>query len=324
MVRFSTALAASAALIALVAAPIRAQDAPRVFERQGSWSLDAGEDYCRLARSFTDGENTLALAMERNQLGNSYQLVLVGDDLRTFRNATTLGYRYLPGGEERQAMFITSQTPEGQTYLNLGTIQMGEPEGFNVADAQRGRVPEGPPPGFTTGRVEGRYVPEPYDRAAEISFASSVDGFAFERGLLSAIRLETGPLGGAMQALQACTDDLVRSWGLDWEAHQSLSARAEPAEAQPDWIRRNLLIREDFDKLRGSRNLFRVMINNEGSPTACTVHSPSLSDSQNEAICEDILENGRFLPALDAEGQPIASYWISGFYFLVSWPSFRR
>ncbi|TIX49206.1 hypothetical protein [Alteraurantiacibacter aquimixticola] len=303
-------LAAGAALLTMTAAPVQAQDGPRVFERDGSWTLDAGEDSCRLARSFSDGESSVALALERNRLGNGARLILVGEALRTFRTAEQIGYRYLPASEahdQRTAMFIRSETPDGQTYLNLGTILLG-PNPFTA------------PPAMVPGREEGAMVLAPYDRTAEGEFAAGVTGIALNEGMLQPLRIETGSLGGAVEALQACTDDLLLSWGLDWEAHRGMSAPVEPIGPAYEWIPGNAVGFGDFAAFGGSRNPFRVMVDAEGKPTSCHVHWPSLSDSKNEAICKGIMENGRFHPALDANGQPMASYWMVDYFLGLARP----
>ena len=66
MSRFSVSLAALAAV--LMSTPVTAQDnAPRVFTRSGQWSLEAAADECRLARAFTNGNDQISLALERNE-----------------------------------------------------------------------------------------------------------------------------------------------------------------------------------------------------------------------------------------------------------------
>jgi hypothetical protein len=56
MKRLLAAIAASCALAGIAHA---ADDSasPRVFEPSGPWAADYGEDYCRLARNFSDGTN---------------------------------------------------------------------------------------------------------------------------------------------------------------------------------------------------------------------------------------------------------------------------
>ncbi len=320
MNRHFTALAASAAILAASTGPVLAQEAPRVFERDGPWALDAGEDSCRLARSFTDGESTLALAMERNRADNMVRLVLVSDAIRTFRTADQIGYSYLPANDQRSAMFVRSETADGQAYFNLGNIFIG-PDPFAAFAAGPGGGPGagGPPPGGGAGDMPAMVIP-PYDREAEQEFAATIRGIALNEGLLQPIRIEIGSLGGAIEALQACTDDLLRSWGLDWEAHQTMTRRAAPVGPAYEWIPRGTVGFQDFGKFGGASNPFRVMVDASGQPTSCHVHWPTLEARQNDAICEAIMENGEFTPALDADGEPMASYWMTDFFPALSRP----
>ena len=316
MGRFSIAVAASAALAAVHVAPLHAQEAALVFERDGPWSLDAGEDSCRLARSFARGEDTLALALERNRADNMVRLVLVSDVIRTFRTANQIGYSYLPDGAQRTAFYARSETPDGTPYFNLGNAFVG-PDPF--ASFAAGAGAGGPSPRNTSGDTGDVTIP-PYDRAAEREYAAGITGISLGEGLLQPIRIETGSLGGAIEALQACTDDLLRSWGLDWEAHQTMTRRAAPIGPAYEWIPRTAVTFADTGKFVGANNPFRVMVDATGKPTSCHVHWPTLDARQNEAVCEGIMANGAFTPALDANGEPMASYWMTDYFPALSRP----
>lgn len=307
------AIAATAAVFAATAAPLHAQEGPRVFERQGSWALEAADDSCRLARVFSDGEVTVALAMERNRADNMVRLMLVSDAIRMFRTAEQIGYSYLPANDQRSAMFIRSETPDGQDYYNLGNIFIGPNPFATMAGGPRA----GGPPAAGDGAP---FVQPPYDRVAEREFAAGIRAIELNEGLLRPIRLETGSLGGAIEALQACTDDLLRSWGLDWEAHQTMSRRAAPVGPAHEWIPTGTVGFRDFANFSGGRNPFRVMVDATGKPTSCHVHWASLEERQNNAVCAAIMENGDFTPALDADGQPMASYWMADFFPALSRP----
>ena len=288
MTRFCVALSAMAAV--LLAMPATAQDtAPRVFTRTGQWALDMGTESCRIARAFTNGTEQVSLALERNRADNQVRLIVVGNALHPFRNADELGYAFMPGNDQRSARYVKSETPDGQAYYNLGTAFIG-PNPFTAP----------PPADFAA----------PYNRAAELEFASSVTAIALNDGLMEPIRLETGSLRGAITALQACTDDLLRTWGLDWERHQTMTRRAMPTGPAFEWVPSGVVGFQDFAAFGGAQNPFRVMVSAEGRPTSCTAHWVSLDARQNERICAGIMENGSFTPALDAAGAPMASYWM--------------
>lgn len=280
------AAAAALASLAVTASPAFAQDsAPRSFTMQGSWSLDAGDDYCRLAAVFADGSDEIAFALERNRAENFARLILVGDALVPYRGSEEMGFRYLPENVQRTARFLRSETADGRSFFNLGLIQFDE-------------VPTGPPD-FTAV----------YDREDELAFATGINALLLDEGLRQPIRIETGYMRGPMQALQACTDDLLRVWGLDYQAHQTMTRRAAPVGPAFEWLATGTIGFGDFALLGGGANAVRVMVSAEGEPTACHVHWPSLDAGTNESICRQIMENGEFTPALDAEGNPMASYW---------------
>ncbi|MGI8942933.1 MAG: hypothetical protein ACR2FJ_01615 [Qipengyuania sp.] len=60
--------------------------------------------------------------------------------------------------------------------------------------------------------------------AIDIGRAQGMDYVEVSQGSRRA-RFETGPLGKPFAALNSCSDDLLRSWGLDLEKHCSLSRR---------------------------------------------------------------------------------------------------
>lgn len=280
------AAATALASLAVTATPAVAQDsALRSFAMQGSWSLDAGDDYCRLAAVFENNGDEIAFALERNRAENFARLILIGDAIVPYRGAEAMGYRYLPENVQRSAPFLRSETADGRAFFNLGLISFAE-------------LPSGPPD-FTAV----------YNRDDELAFATGINAIALDEGLRDSIRIETGHMRGPMQALQACTDDLLRVWGLDYEAHQTMTRRAAPVGAAYEWLANGTIRFQDFALLGGGANPVRVMLNAEGGPTECHVHWPSLDADTNESICEQIMENGEFTPALDAEGNPMASYW---------------
>jgi len=298
-------LAVAGSTLVAGALPAVAQEEPRVFTRTGQWQLDAGEAECRLARNFTNGEDSIALALERNRADNLVRLVLVTDDLRPFRGAEEIGYRLAPEGTTVAARFIEAQMEGGQVYYNLGNLPLSAPP-----------APGAPPP------APGTPAP-PYDRAAELEYAAAITGIELTSGLTHPVRLETGSLRAAVQALQACTDDLLLTWGLDWQAHQTMTRRAAPEGNAWEWVPQNLVAFRDFPAFTAGRNPFRVLVSAEGRPTACAAQWPSLSADKNATICEAIMENGRFTPALDATGQPLASYWMADWMFSLARPPAR-
>lgn len=290
-------LLASCALLGLIATPVQAQDAPRVFAQDGSWSLDYGDDYCRLAGNFTNNGDRIALAMERIQPGTGVRLALVGNAITLFRGADEIGLRYLPSGAERKLRYVKSTVGGNEQYILFDNVALAEPAPM---------IPGTPP--------------APYDRAAERALGKTFSGFALSAGLTAPVEVRTGSLSAPMQALQDCADDMLTSWGLDAAKHKTLSKHALPASNTAEWLATGTIPFTEFAKLGGGMNQFRLMLDATGKATACKVHFPSLTDTKNEQICAALMAKASFTPALDAGGQAMASYAVLSPFMLMPPP----
>lgn len=298
MKRLVTGIAMAAAL-SMPIAPLQAQDA-KVYKTSGPWAMDYGEDYCRLAGTFSDGEDEVALAMERIQPGPTLRLVLIGNGIKLFRRATEVGYRFLPSGADRSAVTLRSDTADGQQYLNLGPTTLAD------IPAPAPGSPPAPPP--------------PYTRDGEKAVAKGITGLLLDGGVTKPVRIDTGSLDAAIGALQTCTDELVAYWGLDAEAHKTLSRPVFPAEKTSGWVAADTIPFSDFAKLSGGQNEVRLMVDKTGKPTSCHIHWPALSQSVNDKICKSLMEKASFTPALDQSGEAIDSYWTTSVFFLLPPP----
>ena len=290
----SAIFAATAAIAGLaIPQPAVAQDAPAVFKPAGQWALDYGDDYCRLARSFSDGKNDLALAIERIEPGPLARLILVSDAIKPFRSADEIGWHFTPTDPERKARYTHSTTADGKQYYNLGPFAL---------------APLAPPaPGAS---------PPPFDRSKEQTAAKALNGFVLDNGLNTPVQVDTGDLSAPIAALQACADDLAKSWGLDPAKLQTESAPAVPDKGGSGWLPQGTVGFADFGKLGGGANQVRLMVDATGKATACKIHWPTLDAATNDKICKAALANAKFTPAKDASGQAMPGYWIGSPLFM--------
>ena len=53
----------------------------------------------------------------------------------------------------------------------------------------------------------------------------------------------------------------------------------------------------------------RLDISESGEPTACHIQAPISEPAFEREACEQLMDEGEFFPALDAQGNPIASYY---------------
>jgi len=284
----------TAALTVPVMSPAVAQE-PRVYQPTAQWALDYGDDYCRLLRTFSDGKNELSLAFERIEPGPLMRLIMVGDGIRPFRSADELGWNFAPGGgAERKARYALSKTADKKDYYNFGPVTV-------AAFAPPPGAPPGPPPA--------------YDRATERAAAKPFTALTVGSGLSETVRIETGSMEAPVGALQACADDLAKTWGLD-SAKLAGATPAMPQGGGVGWLPQGTIPFDEFGKFAGGANQVRIMVDAAGKPASCHVHWPSLSDSLNKKICNTLMDKAVFAPAKDAQGQAMTGYWIGNPMFL--------
>lgn len=311
-----TALLAAASAITVLPTSAIAQDGDAlIFQATGTWTADFGEDYCRLLRTYSDGTEQLTVAFERIQPGPFMRMLIIGDEFRTFRGAERIGYGFSPLGASASSDLATSETGDGQRLTILGTVSLNEQPQFT----QFFQPPEGDAEDVPAAESPEDMPQFPgYDPAAELERAGQVTSITFNEGMRRDVRIETGNLAPAMEVMQNCAQDLLRTWGLEPERHQNLSKGAFPT--QGGLISNRTIPFDQFSRLTGNYNQVRIMIDAQGSATSCHIHFPTLEANVNERICDQVMENASFQPALDADGQPLASYWLVPVFVLFGPP----
>ncbi len=282
-------LLASAALLASPGAQAQEE---AVFRPAGNWIADYGDDYCRLARTFSDGQREMSLALERLQPGAFVRLIIVGEGLRPFRSADQIAYAFQPSGASGKARYVRSETPDRQPFVSFDPVTLAPLE-------------------FTPGTP-----PPMYDRAKELETARGITGFLLTEGLTSPVKVETGSLRAPVEALQACADDLLTVWGLDAEKHKTMTAMVVLNPNPQGVLPQGTIPFGEFEKFAGGANQVRLLIGADGKVTDCAIYTPTLSQSLNDRICRLAKERATFVPAKDAGGQAMASVWMGSPMFL--------
>jgi hypothetical protein len=272
-----------AATVLFTASPAPAQLAPKtVFHPVGPWVADYGEDYCRLSRTFSAGQSELSVALERLQPGPTVRVIVVGEGIRPLPGADQIGYAFGPAGSSGEARYVRSVMADGRPFFSLDPLTVA------------------PPPAAGTPI---------YDRTEEQQAAQAITGFTFEQGLRSPVEVATGSLRAPIEALQACTDDLLAVWGLDAEQHQAMTALPVMNSAPGGVLPEGTVPYRERSKLGGGVNQVRLVVGADGQVADCSIYAPSLAAAVNEQICDLASERASFEPAKDAEGLAMASLW---------------
>ncbi|MBO9518323.1 MAG: hypothetical protein J7493_09670 [Porphyrobacter sp.] len=292
-------LLAGVALLAAPAAQVQGRTIP--FHPIGTWTADYGDDYCRLIRTFSDGQSELSLALERIQPGPMVRVIVIGEGVRPFRGADQIGYTFNPVGGSGGAGYARSVMADGRPFISFDPIMLTQP-----AAVTRASLPSG------------------YDRADEQEAAKAITEFTLDTGLVAPVQIDTGSLRAPIEALQVCADTLLTTWGLDVEKYKGMSLppimnpNPEGVLPQHSALFRELL---RFRNFGGGTNQVQLLVAADGSVADCAIYSPSVSRSANELICRLARERASFAPAKDADGQPMASLWAGSLWDLGPPPS---
>jgi TonB family protein len=99
------------------------------------------------------------------------------------------------------------------------------------------------------------------------------------------------------------------------------SPEVEPQGNPADWIRFNDFPAEALREKKGDAVAFRIAVNAAGAPVNCSIEQSSGSRRLDGAVCDQLMRNGRFQPARNAEGDAIDGQWTSRIRLANSTPS---
>jgi hypothetical protein len=283
------------------AAPALAQE-DEALAPDTPWVLDYDTDSCALRRAFGGGEKRAYLEMRRFGPGADLQVVVATNWMRA-ENPATFKYRF------------NNQT-EWSDVTRAPTL--------NMADDFKGAI-------FTGGLIElpgYSKLKKAKDRqafldgidlpAAEREAAAKADTLFVRGAFRRQLVLKLGSLDKPMAALNACVDELTTHWGIDVEAHKSLTRKADAINL--DEVPRMM----SYPPAMLSKNMpgvvnFRLDVDETGKITACHIQMPLSDPVFEKSSCADLQHALEFEPALDKDGKPIASYWVNKVVFQIGY-----
>lgn len=260
------------------------------------WLLNYDRDSCTLVRSFGEDDEKIIAQFVRYAPGPTFDLNLFGKRVRAAANRPTVGLRFgntgnfvaTPamkgtGGEPGRlvnALFLAGRLDNfDQTKLNLG-----DPKKLSPAD------------------LAALSFVDPALEAATDTMTVRLAG--------QAIVLRLGSMGAAMREMRKCTTDLVKEWGLQPEEQERLASQPAPRSNPGTWLTSSDYPRDSLARGEQAIIRFRMMIDSTGVPTACAVQSAITKGDFAEITCNQLKRRARFEPARNAEGQPVASFFV--------------
>ena len=293
----------TAAALTLSHQPARAADEPVRLAPSSPWQLDYADDSCRLARQFGEGERKNLLVIERFGPGDPIRVTVSGDTFRRVRSGKEATLRFGPAESEQDVAFMKGDWGGTSALIFTGPLRIAP----NTEQEEEARE--------ALEEANQLHLFEPAsispERERAVTFVSvDVSG-------VPEVVFETGSLGESFAALRKCTDELLTHWGIDVKRHKSLSRKAVPAGSPQKW-----LTSSDYPSSllrKGAQGIvhFRLSVDKEGNVDGCHIQRSTRPQGFDDAVCHILARRARFEPALDAEGNPIASYYLDTVRFVI-------
>lgn len=255
-----------------------------VLEPLSQWNIDYGEQKCRLSRLFGARETPHLLYIEQASPGSIFTLAVAGPEFAKIPRERVLKLGIAEDQIAREVSALTAEFGKIGNGLIVARKRLREP-----APVAAGEVV------WNAGQLDPK------------------EGAAIKRIILArnarAIVFETGELGGAAQAMNACTEDLLSGWGLDPAQHKRFRpARVINAEAVAkrifDTYSRKALLKDEEGDFSA-----RLIVEADGAVSECAVEGLTVNEALRPELCQ-YLREVRFEPAGGADGQPIRSFYV--------------
>jgi TonB family protein len=274
----STLLALTA--LAMGSAPAFAAE-PVVIPPNGGWNLDYADEKCLLTRMFGEGKNAHFLAFQQYWPARDAGVTVAGAGFDRFRSRAPTAVRFF---DTQEPMETTPFTGDVQGYgrgVIFSRLYFTPQASERDADDTSATAPVLPQLDTAVGQ--------------QVQFIELTQGGR-------TVRLETGPMDAALDALNQCSLDLMRQWGLDPERH--LTAQSGPRWLNEDALTRRIVADYPRDAVnQGEQGIMRmrVIVADNGRVESCTIINATKTDRLESPACA-VMQRATFEPARDANG----------------------
>ncbi len=289
---------AAAFLSGIAAAPLSAQAEDNAGSKtqrdkntltlapQGEWKLRARQDTCRASRVFGEGENQATLWIDQGGKEPNYNLTLIGSPLRSsYGRAVRIQF-----GEEKESLrsYVRAKSSKGRPVLTMFGVAIVPPEIERKTDAE---IEE-----LSTQRI------------------NAIQSFRIAESIVDPLEFELGSMAEPLNFLRGCSEQLSITLN---RALSSKSGKAQPPELLNGSNMARLIRYPTYlvsARMEGKVE-FRLTINAKGKPTNCNIRTSNRPQLFDDAVCLGLMKHGKFNAALDADGEPAASYYWSSVTF---------
>lgn len=265
---------------------------PLTLKPSSKWQVNYADDQCRLARQFGEGDQAVLLFMDRYGPGEYFRLTIAGKPIKIIAEKGEAQVQFGPTEQEQQLSFLNGNLGKQPALVFAGNERIAPKSALELL-AKKNQSQKEPVP----------LQPISDERMTAVKFVR------IGKPLRKPVMLETGPMRAPLGALDKCIDNLMTTWGVDVEKHKNISRRARPLQSPGEWIKSFDYPRDMLFAGQPALVSFRLSVGADGVPTACHIQVTTRAKSFDDAVCKSVMKRARFEPALDAQGQPLASFY---------------
>jgi TonB family protein len=210
--------------------------------------------------------------------------------------AITLAFRPFPTQPSMEVVLIDHGPGTKYATTGDGAIVL-DPTGQRAATAWRSFAIKG-----------GERILHLDVKRADLSQLAAANALTVEAGKRR-IALQTPAIAKALDLLDGCETDLIKSWGVDPDLFAGGVTRPEPVgRGLADWFNGDVYPPEAQRAGQQGRVVTLIQIDAAGKVTNCRVVDSSHFPALDDGTCRVLLDRGRYRPAKDTGGQPVASW----------------
>lgn len=295
MIKSGLRATGACALYALVFVSSAVEAETVSLKPSSQWVVNFADNSCRLGRGFGTGEEEVQILLSRYGPGDSFQFTIAGAPVKKLlykgtSNDVKTTVRFGPHEEEQELDALTGNVGKMPALIYPAHMRV-----FKVADR--------PDYKFDDPRSYADIPPIAPERLG------AIQSVTIAKNDKQVLELQLGGLQKPFAVMDQCIDGLVRSWGVDPEVEKQLKMRARPASDPGQWIKTS-----DYpiDMVRAGQPAvvqMRLDIDAEGKVFGCHILETTRPKEFDDAVCKSLSKRASFSPAIDANGNPVVSYW---------------
>lgn len=257
------------------------------------WNIDFGASRCRLTRIFGAPDDQHLLFFEQAAPRAQFGVTFAGSQLSRFQSG-----RQVYVGMERD-----------EPMDEIERVGLGNVDGVGPAVILSSFTIN---PGVEIGGDEEG----PQKAGINLERAATIDRIVLQQRD-RVLSFETGSMMPPFQALNTCTGDLLREWGLDQAAHENYTP--------PKWTNQQRIVDRIVRSypagalFAGEQGIFRmrVIVEADGSVSECHLEKSTETERLESPACKE-MRRAEFDPALDAQGQPMRSFYATTITYAIN------